>query len=332
MISFHCPWLSLCLCVALSSRCSGVVHSRRASSALRVADNGFEKLNFQQGFSKSGDAHCKPPGLLKFAHVMKSGGLAVDTYLGCRCEQEGCSVSHHEGVDGMIGDPRCTVPSVCTSHHAPFRMWEECSKYANFTRGRVFTVLRDPVERVLSFYNYMKYPRPGDRFPGYEPYQTRSLREVLLSWGVVDLNIGQPNTNEKGGCVICARQISNAMVLRHFATMASVAAQESWIKTGGILKPPTPAHMEYQLEQAKRTLSKMDAVFIGMKSFKEAFEKQDLLHPEGRPTSTTCNVPTVNPTGTKETPTPEELNLIRSLNWADIELYNFAKALPNARF
>lgn len=321
-----------CLLLSLSIRASGAVQARIAPYALRVADNISRDASLAEGLERSPSSNCVPPGLLKFAHVMKSGGLSVDAYLGCRCEREGCSISHHEGGDGIRGATDCGGPSVCTSHLPPYRMWEECAEQANFTQARVFTVLRDPVERVVSFYNYMKYARPEDRFPGYEPYKKRSLKEVLLSWGVEDLNLGQPNTNEEGGCVICSRQLSNAMVLRHFATDASVVAQERWSITAGVRRPPTPTDMVFQLEQAKKTLAKMDAVFLSMNTFKEAFERRDLLHPEGKATITDCEVPVVNPTSKKERPTEEEIKLIEGLNWADIELYKYAKTLPNVRY
>lgn len=326
MTTFSATKLASCLLVVVSIRSSLAVQAK-----LRVADNMSRALTIQEGFSTEAKSKCVPAGTLKFAHVMKSGGLSVDAYLGCRCASEGCSISRHEGGDGVIGESECGGPSVCTSHQPPFRMWEECAKDANFSSGRIFTVLRDPIERVLSFFNYMKYPRPEDHYPGYPPYKTRSLKEVLLSWSVVDLNINQPRTVAEGGCVMCAQQLSNAMVLRHFATNASMTAQESWTLTAGVRRPATPADMMFQLEQAKNTLSKMDAVFMSMSTFKEAFEKQDLLNPDGNAVSTSCDVPVVNPTGTKEEATAEELDLIKTLNWADIELYKFAQTLPNTR-
>lgn len=297
--------------------------------ALRVADS----INRARTFDEVNvDAHdsgtCLAPGQLKFAHVMKTGGLSVDAYLWCRCESEGCSVSHHEGGDGVGGDESCDKPSVCSSHAPPSRMYEQCGDFSN---ARVFTVLRDPVERVVSFYNYMRSARPEDNYPGYRPYKDNSLTDVLRSWGKIDLDFGQPRVNEMGGCVICAAQLYNAMVLRHFATDKSLAEQEKWNISAGVLVAPSRLHMEFQLAEAKKTLEHMDAIFLDMSTFKEAFERNDLLHPDGKPTTSTCDIPVVNPTSDKVDPTEEDLQLIRELNWADIELYNYAKTLPNVR-
>eukprot|EP00927_Polykrikos_kofoidii_P055472 TRINITY_DN49720_c0_g1_i1.p1 TRINITY_DN49720_c0_g1~~TRINITY_DN49720_c0_g1_i1.p1 ORF type:complete len:331 (+),score=32.13 TRINITY_DN49720_c0_g1_i1:105-1097(+) len=271
---------------------------------------------------------CLAPGKLKFVHVMKSGGISVDAYLWCRCEHEVCSVSHHEGARAIGGVKSCEEPSVCTSHLPAFQQWHHCGPFMN---AKTFTVLRDPVSRVLSFYNYMRFARPEDNYPGYLPYQNNNLTYILKSWGITDVDIGQPKETERGGCVVCAAQMSNAMVLRHFATRASMAAQQNWNMTAGVLAPPSDQAMYFQLSEAKRTLTRMDAIFVDMKSFKDAFERNDLLSAAGGPTYSSCEVPVANPTATKVEATEEDIHLIKKLNWADIELYSFALTLPHFR-
>eukprot|EP00927_Polykrikos_kofoidii_P067724 TRINITY_DN6316_c0_g1_i1.p1 TRINITY_DN6316_c0_g1~~TRINITY_DN6316_c0_g1_i1.p1 ORF type:complete len:357 (+),score=53.65 TRINITY_DN6316_c0_g1_i1:111-1073(+) len=271
---------------------------------------------------------CMEPGKLKFVHVMKTGGISVDEYLWCRCKQEKCSVSRHEGRSSVMGDTSCEQPSVCTSHSPPWQMYQECG---DFTKARVFTLLREPVSRVVSFYNYMRFPRPEDSYPGYRPYQQMSLTAVLNSWGKVDLNIDQPKASSNGGCVMCAAQLSNAMVLRHFASEASLAAQSTWPIKAGVVVPPSETALRYQLAEAKKVLARMDAVFVDVGTFKEAFERDDLLTPGRAVTPTTCEVPLANPSPSKIDPTDSELELIRQLNWADEELYKYAQTLPNLR-
>jgi len=300
-----------------------------APFALRLADNMTQARSHNEGATHV-HGTCLPPGQLKYAHVMKSGGLSVDAYLGCRCEREGCSISHHEGGDALRGDLTCEEPTICTSHKAPFQMWEECT-VGNFSQARIFTVLREPVARVVSFYNYMRDPRPADKWPGYKPYRKNSLMYVLQAWGKKDLNADQSKVLEEGGCVMCAAQLANAMVLRHFATKASIEEQASWNISGGVRFPPTRLSMVFALEEAKKALTKMVAVFLDIGTFKEAFERDDLLRPDLQSVSSECDVPLVNPTSKKKEPTEEEIELIKELNWADIELYNFAMTLPQAR-
>eukprot|EP00927_Polykrikos_kofoidii_P019736 TRINITY_DN1924_c0_g1_i1.p1 TRINITY_DN1924_c0_g1~~TRINITY_DN1924_c0_g1_i1.p1 ORF type:complete len:331 (+),score=45.99 TRINITY_DN1924_c0_g1_i1:105-1097(+) len=303
------------------------VQARDAPFALRVAVQESHNRMLREG-GVTLERKCLAPGKLKFVHVMKTGGLSVDGYLWCRCEHEGCSTSHHEGGDSIGGDTSCSTPTVCTSHLPSYRMFEQCG---DFTAARVFTVLREPVSRVVSFYNYMRFPRPQDGFPGYSPYQENNLTAVLRAWGNTDLNLHQPYDPHLGGCTVCAAQLSNAMVLRHFVSPDSKAAQETWVKKAGVIQPPNAEAMVFQLEEAKKVIAGMDAIFADLGTFKEAFERNDLLLPGGGQTTSPCDVPTSNPTASKIDPVEEDIKLIKQLNWADIELYNYALTLPNLR-
>eukprot|EP00927_Polykrikos_kofoidii_P019737 TRINITY_DN1924_c0_g1_i2.p1 TRINITY_DN1924_c0_g1~~TRINITY_DN1924_c0_g1_i2.p1 ORF type:complete len:367 (+),score=50.36 TRINITY_DN1924_c0_g1_i2:104-1102(+) len=324
-VTFLCLLHFLAICISEAVQ----VQHRVVPYAFRVAVESLRTRNLMR--KKGGatlDHECLAPGKLKFVHVMKTGGLSVDGYLWCRCEHEGCSTSHHEGADFIAGDTFCSTPSVCTSHLPSYRMIEQCG---DFTSARVFTVLREPVSRVVSFYNYMRSPRPEDGFPGYSPYKENNLTTILRAWGETDLDLDQPKDPHSGGCTVCAGQLSNAMVLRHFASPDSMEARETWVKKAGVIQPPNAEAMVFQLEEAKKVIAGMDAIFVDIGSFKEAFERNDLLLPGGGQTMSACDVPTANPTASKIDPVEEDISLIRQLNWADVELYNYALTLPTLR-
>merc|ERR1719329_1526025 len=122
---------------------------------------------------------CAQPGGLVFHHVMKTGGIAVDEFMACHCLHEGCSVKFHElPIQHPLGYEKCK-PSVCSFHGNMRKTHAFCGK--EFATSKRFTVLRNPVDRVWSFYNYISR--------WFEPFQQRSLESVLASYGE-DLNVG----------------------------------------------------------------------------------------------------------------------------------------------
>lgn len=283
-------------------------------------------LSLTNQFSDPGlQPQCLPPGRLIFAHVMKTAGLSVDDYLKCRCVESHCSIARNEGSRGIDGDSRCP-PAVCSAHYPVGEMGQICGR--QFSNARVFTLLRDPVDRVVSLFHYVRTPRPEDNWVGFVPYMNKSLEQVLVAYGKEDWN----NWRRGPGydCSFCAKQLSNGMVLHHFASDRALALRSTWATTNGVLRVPRAKDLEEQLEEAKKVLERMDRIFFDVRNFKDYFESDDLL--TGGSSRSSCSFPHINPTKSfKAPPTERELQLIYDLNSADIELYEYAKKLPNAR-
>merc|ERR1719238_1585943 len=94
----------------------------------------------------------------------------------------------------------CSRSSICTVSD-PNRF--PCHGFEN---AKVFSILRDPVDRVWSFYNYLR--------PMYKPYQQYTL-DWILENDHVDL---ETNLTEGEKCMFCAKQLKNAMTEVHFSS------------------------------------------------------------------------------------------------------------------
>jgi hypothetical protein len=163
----------------------------------------------------------------------------------------------------------------------------------------MFTIIRDPVDRVWSFYNYLRR--------WYKPYQDHSLYDILLNYKTWDLNGGLPD-NQK--CKHCHRQLSNAMVYGHFAG-------------------PTEG-----LKGAKQVLKNMSMIIdIRRAGEVPALLSQHGLLPESKWLSgqTSCHMPHRNPSqyGCGNQPDTKTKELITYHNQLDALLHDFALALPS---
>ena len=131
------------------------------------------------------------PKYLAFIHIMKTGGLSVDDYITCRCEEGPlqCNILRNDGSKKFLNFSDCAGENIFTSHGGLVRTLEYKKR---------FTILRDPILRVISFYNYIS--------TWYAPYQDYSLERVYLNWDE-DLN-----KRSKKPCNHCKQQLTNFMV------------------------------------------------------------------------------------------------------------------------
>mmetsp|Transcript_46200 Transcript_46200/g.100395 ORF Transcript_46200/g.100395 Transcript_46200/m.100395 type:complete len:333 (+) Transcript_46200:52-1050(+) len=245
---------------------------------------------------------CLPPGRLVFVHVMKTGGLSIDAVLQQACladPKAQCSIRRHDGTRGLDGNRQCTQPSMCTSHDPMLNDLEVCG--GAFKNATYFTVLRDPISRVWSFYNYISR--------WYEPYQKMPLGEVYEAMvNNVDLNEGLP---EDGKCFHCLTQLQNAMAERSFQEIEG--SSESWKQQLKSL------HMIIDISSLDRfpELASKAALFPELPALNAEYSQLSVPH-ENSPKPRW---------GDK--PDSKTEKIIRKYNQRDVYLYEFAKTLPN---
>lgn len=242
---------------------------------------------------------CLTPGKLIFQHVMKTGGLALERFFRCTCEERPsglCSIrikanhwAHTTQPEGYASE---CIPSICSTHSAPTDTDEACG--AEFANASRFTTIRDPVSRVWSFYNYLRR--------WYKPYIQYTLKDILQNYHNVDLNIGLQESEQ---CFHCHQQLSNAMAAHHYAGVGA----------------------------ADEVLARMSAIIdLGRLGDFPEISKKFALFPEhlSLSGSTECTVEHIEPTnyslGTH--PDPETAELIAQHNAEDITLYEYVQALP----
>lgn len=280
----------------------------------------------------SGSEHtCAPAGQLVFHHIMKTGGVSVREYLECHCRQEKCGIWRDDGHRDLDPNLDATCPpAICTTHADYPDVFAEGRCGAAFKEAKHFTMLRSPVERVWSFYNYVK------RY--YKPFQERTLGSILRRLGREDLNEGLEAAES---CKYCTDQLSNHMVRAQFCGLGAEKCQ------GMKHELPDKRLLKDSLDSAMAVLGNMSAIFF-FKEFEELpanLQAMNMLPRGGMgpwPAAlerslgiTSCSIPQNNPTnysaaGDREKPDPVTLRLILDANRADLKLYRYSRSLPAA--
>ena len=110
---------------------------------------------------------CAPPHAYSFVHSMKAGGLALDDYILCRRgANSSIAIERHEGphFEGVYPRAASCAPSILMTHD---RLWQA----AEWRQARRVFVLRHPVSRVWSFYNFIAR--------WFVPFRAHPLSEIL---------------------------------------------------------------------------------------------------------------------------------------------------------
>ena len=198
---------------------------------------------------------CLPAHSVAFIHVMKTGGIAVDDFIACACRQGelNCAMQRSDGSQRVEGKKACGAPSIATAHASAVAFSSGSGKWAEWEAARTFTVLRDPVSRVWSFYKYIRR--------WYRPYQERDLAYHLAVlntsmhnatapdadaiWGLrANGPSGKKKTTKDSPCVHCGHNLIDGMT-RQFGASEDAA------------RPPASAAA---LERAKASLLGMAGV------------------------------------------------------------------------
>jgi len=295
-------------------------------AAIQFSHNSVQKIhgamidgsiaNFQENnWPKKEKKSCKPAGKLYFAHVMKDGGESVNDYFQCLCEKHECSIVHSEGpVHYKAGVESCE-PSICTSHGMVDERAENCG--SSFKKAPVFTVMRSPVSRIVSLYHF-------HRDLGHDFCVKNTL------WQVLQIVEAKVNGNTTEGL---DHEWSEAMVDWYFAngeTISLVYGDESQLaKLPAAMKGTMQSATGRDLIRAKEIVKGFTAIFLTdkLEEFPKLFGKSSLFFSwmeQG-----TCELGHVGAASNYPDPSKKEVELIEKLNWADIELYKYAKTLHN---
>ena len=121
---------------------------------------------------------CLPPSQFIFWHIMKTGGLAVDTFLECTCAELHCAIRASDPGNSTTGEPRikgaeecAAAPSVMTTHGTP-GTFDDREPRGSWASAVNITIMRDPVARVWSYYAY-------GRRNGFVPFLMHPLAYFL---------------------------------------------------------------------------------------------------------------------------------------------------------
>lgn len=261
-------------------------------------------------------------GRLVFRHVMKTGGLAVRSFLQCVCEHNDCSVWRDDGSHGVApwvaDDVRHCPPSVCTTHGNGYDWSSQRRCGPSFANAKQFTVLRDPISRVWSFYNYLQ------RY--YKPFQDNSLVSILRNDSKKDLNFGLP---EEERCGHCLEQLRNAMAYGHFCGLDEPSCLLARQRRSSV------ALRERLLHAAMRIMDSMTAIFLfeDLNKLPDLFRFSSLPFHANVAGTASCSMGSDNPTTYNASagmePDEATREAIAKANHMDMILYDYSIQLPN---
>jgi len=277
----------------------------RAVFAASIAFNGdaLAVMQHQTIAATEEPQDCMAPGELLFLHVMKNGGTSVDHFLACKAKRNIAGFKLSLGTfEAYEGDKKCKEPTVCSTHGEWRNRVELCG--AAFKKpSKAFTVMREPVDRVWSMYNYQKskeYEESGTMFPPVDEMISDCL-------------------HGKGYEFMCQAMMNHV-------TIETLATNDDLIYN--------VSSCPECVEQAKGVMDKLDAIMLmdDFETFTEAFDHSNIFSDKHEPTTfdEDCDLEHANPTECKvcdDEPTDDQRKVIEENNQMDIELYEYAKKI-----
>lgn len=213
-------------------------------------------------------------------------------------------------ADVLSAEANCK-PTVCTTTSELGRLdWRgHCGQ--EYRDAPVFTMIREPVLRVYTFYKFMQ--------SWYQPYRELTLDEVMEATGNRDLNKGLPKDDR---CRGCEAQLSNALTLHYFCAIGESQCQRLQ-KDGG-----TPLDMAIALDSAKELMSsKLSAIFLERQNrgFMANFNAMPALLPAEK-AEQQCRFRSfqLEPTLQTYSLSDKTIGLITQKNAVDMALYSYA--------
>lgn len=257
-----------------------------------------------------------------FVHIMKDGGSSVDGYFECLATKLNFAVKHAEGSNnGLSGDQSCPA-AFCTAHHSLDEKVDVCG--SSFQDSAAFSILREPLSRIFSLINWYKYIRKAPALQGVDEVtgEEKDFRWVIKRYY---------KCHVEGSSDLLCSQLSNGMTLEYLTPNAATITLAHGAQARSMM------HSMYQatladLEAAKKSLKALDAVFFT----EELDEWPALFGRSGLPFSesaSVCELPFWNRCSGCEgynNIDNETIQLATEMNALDIELYQYAKTLPNA--
>lgn len=250
---------------------------------------------------------------------MKDGGSSADGYFECLANHLKFAVRHAEGpYNDFSGDQSCPA-AFCTAHHSLAKKTEVCGM--SFMESAAFTILREPVSRMFSLFNFYKYVR-GTKF--MQGVDEETGLEKNFHWLVKNF---YKCHKENFADALCP-QFNNDMTFGYLAPNAATIMFAHGQRAQILLQSRYQA-TNADLEVAKKSLSQLDAIFFTeeLGNWSNSFRRSGLPFSES---ASLCAFPHVNECATcGNGPDQEARRLATEMNVLDIELYEYAKTLPN---